>query len=79
MPLSDREYMRNPAKTRAEQRQRRTGFSIPPLLSRSRSAPPVREAPAKIPGRRVWTVYAAVVVSIGIIGAFVIVVVRELL
>lgn len=92
MPLIERDYMRNPARTRREQRRRGVRFSMPPLLPLSRRTPPAaqedeprmppaaQEDEAQTPDRRrFWVAYAAIVLSVGVIGAFVAIAVREAL
>ena len=82
MPLIERDYMRDPARTHREQRRRRVRFSMPPLIPPlPRSAPvPTEEGDPGRPDRgRFWLAYAAIVVSVGVIGAVVAMAVREAL
>ncbi len=82
MPLIERDYMRDPARTHREQRRRRVRFSMPPVIPPlPRSAPaPADGGKARSPVRhRFWLAYAAIVVSVGVIGAVVAMAVREAL
>jgi len=86
VPLIERDYMRNPARTRAEQRRRRPRFSMPPLVRQPPRPPPslpgacAQDGDPGGQGRGLfWMAYAAIVVSVGVIGAFVALAVREVL